>query len=123
MRRIRSRDTQPEMVVRHLVHGMGFRYRLHDPSLPGKPDLVLTRHGKIIEVHGCFFHQHPGCVDAHLPKTRREYWEPKLRRNVERDAANLRTLRRLGWRVLVVWECDTKQPDKLVRKLERFLTP
>lgn len=121
MRRIRSNDTSAEMIVRRLVHGMGFRYRLHVPTLPGKPDLVFPRLKKIIEVRGCFWHQHGKCIDSHVPKSRLEYWRPKLERNVLRDEENQRTLRQLGWKTLVVWECETGNP-KLVTRLKRFLT-
>lgn len=122
MRRIRSTDTTPEMVVRRLVHGMGFRYRLHVSTLPGKPDLVFPRHMKIIEVRGCFWHQHPGCIDSHIPKSRIAYWKPKLSRNKERDVENRSRLRGMGWRILVLWECETKHPRKIYRKVRQFLT-
>jgi DNA mismatch endonuclease, patch repair protein len=121
MRMIRSKHTSPEMAVRQLVHSMGFRYRLHVASLPGKPDLVFRRLKKIIEVRGCFWHQHEGCIDSHIPKSRIEYWGPKLNRNVSRDAANLKELRRLGWRVLKLWECEVKNPGPLGRRILRFL--
>ena len=123
MRRIRSRDTAPEMVVRRLVHGMGFRYRLNCPELPGKPDLVFPRLGKIIEVRGCFWHQHPGCIDSHVPKSRPEYWKPKLKRNTDRDSRNVRALRRAGWRLLTVWACQTlgQKASRLAARLRRFL--
>ena len=121
MSRIRSRDTSPEMSVRRLVHGMGFRYRLHVSSLPGKPDLVFPRLNRIIEVRGCFWHQHIGCIDSHVPKTRREYWRPKLKGNQRRDEENVRQLRRLGWRVCIVWECETNNVQKLQKRLARFL--
>jgi len=121
MSRIRSRDTSPEMTVRRLVHGMGFRYRLHVAALPGKPDLVLPRLHRIIDVRGCFWHCHPGCIDSHIPKTRLEYWVPKLERNRQRDKENARKLRKLGWRVLVVWECEGKNAAKLSKRLARFL--
>ena len=121
MRRIRSRDTSPELIVRRLVHSLGFRYRLHSPQLPGKPDLVLTRLRKIIEVRGCFWHQHPGCIDSHIPKSRLDYWRPKLLRNQQRDVSNLAALRKLGWRVLVVWECETGHLAKLTRRITVFL--
>ena len=123
MRRIRSRDTAPEMVVRRLVHGMGFRYRLHCAELPGKPDLVFPRLGKIIEVRGCFWHQHRGCVDSHVPKSRPEYWKPKLLRNAARDLRNARALRRAGWRLLTVWACQTegRKATGLAVRLRGFL--
>lgn len=121
MRSIRSRNTSPEMIVRRLVHGMGFRYRLHVPSLPGKPDLVFARLRRIIEVRGCFWHQHRDCIDSHLPKSRVEYWGPKLRRNCERDKENERQLRHSGWRVLIIWECQATKDTNLARRIERFL--
>jgi DNA mismatch endonuclease, patch repair protein len=108
MRNIRSKDTSPEMAVRRLVHGMGFRYRLHVPTLPGKPDLVFPALHKIIEVRGCFWHQHKGCIDSHIPKSRAEYWHPKLDRNQKRDQINVRLLKQMGWKVLVLWECKVK---------------
>lgn len=111
---------KPEMAVRRMVHGIGYRFRLHSPKLPGKPDIVFPRLGKIIEVRGCFWHQHKGCADAHIPKTRTAYWVPKLKRNQERDGDNLKELRRLGWRVLIVWECEVSK-KRLHAKIERFL--
>jgi DNA mismatch endonuclease (patch repair protein) len=121
MRRIRSRDTSAEMIVRRMVHAMGYRYRLHVAALPGKPDIVLPRLAKIIDVRGCFWHQHAGCADSHIPASRADYWRPKLLGNRARDAANVRALRKLGWRILVVWECETKSPAKLSRRIARFL--
>jgi DNA mismatch endonuclease, patch repair protein len=121
MSRIRSRDTSPEMIVRRLVHGMGYRYRLHVARLPGKPDIVLPRLRRIIDVRGCFWHQHPGCIDSHVPKSRLEYWAPKLERNQRRDEENRAKLRELGWRVLVIWECEAKAASKLAERLAQFL--
>ena len=121
MRHIRSKDMKPEMVVRQLVHGMGYRYRLHSPKLPGKPDLVFSRLKKIIEVRGCFWHQHGGCIDSHVPKSRMDYWRPKLLRNQQRDLENLQKLRDLGFRVLVLWECEIAKDKRLAKKLRRFL--
>lgn len=121
MSRIRSRNTSPEMIVRQLVHGMGYRYHLHVASLPGKPDIVLPRLKKIIEVRGCFWHQHAGCIDSHIPKSRIQYWAPKLQRNELRDEENRRRLQKLGWRVFVVWECETKAATKLARRIGQFL--
>ena len=119
MRLVRSEDTKPEMAVRRLAHGLGYRFRLHRKDLPGKPDLVFPRRGKIIFVHGCFWHQHRCKRGSRIPSSRQEYWLPKLRGNVARDKAVLRQLRKLGWSVLVVWECQTK-PDKLDRLAERI---
>jgi DNA mismatch endonuclease, patch repair protein len=121
MRRIKSKGTKPELVVRKIVHRMGYRYRLHSPYLPGKPDLVFRGRGKIVEVRGCFWHQHRGCPESHIPRSRTRYWLPKLARNGERDKKNFRLLRALGWRVLVVWECETGNDGSLSRKLEKFL--
>ena len=103
MARIRSRNTGPELAVRRLVYSLGFRYRLHGTGLPGKPDLVFASRRKVIFVHGCFWHQHPGC--GRQPKSRLEFWTEKLFQNRERDLRNQRKLRSLGWRILIVWEC------------------
>jgi DNA mismatch endonuclease (patch repair protein) len=121
MSRIRSRDTSPEMIVRRLLHGMGYRYRLHVAELPGRPDIVLPRLKRIIEVRGCFWHQHPGCIDSHIPKSRLEYWEPKLTKNQCRDEENRRKLRELGWRLCLIWECETNDASKISKRLVRFL--
>ncbi|XKH01610.1 DNA mismatch endonuclease Vsr [Marinobacter nauticus] len=121
MSRVRSRDTKPEMVVRRLVHGMGFRYRLHVDSLPGKPDMVFRFRRAVIFVHGCFWHRHPGCKLARLPKSRREFWRRKLEENRERDQRNEAKLRELGWRVMVVWECELGDLEGTAEKLKGFL--
>jgi DNA mismatch endonuclease, patch repair protein len=123
MSRIRSRDTRPEMVVRSIVHRLGYRYTLHKKSLPGKPDLVLVRHRKIIDVHGCFFHMHKCRYGRVVPATNAEFWKTKRLSNVERDRRNLSMLTRDGWNVLIVWECETKDTMTLASKLERFLAP
>jgi DNA mismatch endonuclease (patch repair protein) len=121
MRRIKSKGMKPELIVRTMVHRLGYRYRLHSPDLPGKPDLVFRRRERIIEVRGCFWHQHRGCREAHLPKSRTDYWLPKLARNAQRDKANSKRLRALGWRVLVVWECEVDDAKRLSTKLREFL--
>ncbi len=123
MAAIRSADTKPELIVRRLVYSLGYRYRLHRKDLPGKPDLVFGPARKIIFVHGCFWHLHPksGCLDSRIPKSNTAYWRPKLLRNVARDQRNRRELRRLGWRVLVIWECETRNPVRLQRRLTEFL--
>lgn len=121
MSRIRSRDTRPEMIVRSIVHGMGFRYRLHKKDLPGKPDLVLVRHRKIIDVHGCFFHMHDCRHGKVVPATNAEFWQIKRLSNVNRDKRNRAALRRKGWRVLTVWECQTRDPVPLTKRLMKFL--
>ena len=121
MRRIRAKHTSPEMIVRRLVHKMGFRYRLHVSTLPGKPDLVFTRLKKIIEVRGCFWHQHEGCIDSHIPKSRVEYWGPKLTNNLKRDERNEKKLRRQGWKILALWECEVIKGITVSRRILRFL--
>jgi DNA mismatch endonuclease, patch repair protein len=121
MQRIRKADTKPEMIVRRLVHEMGYRYRLHQSDLPGSPDIVLTRHRKVILVHGCFWHRH-ACADGRkLPRSKPEYWAPKLERNRRRDEANIARLKELGWRVLVVWECEITNGRWLSKTLAKFL--
>jgi DNA mismatch endonuclease (patch repair protein) len=123
MRRVKSGDTTPEMIVRRLVHRMGYRYRLRRRDLPGQPDLVLPRLGKAIFVHGCFWHRHACGAGESTPASRVEYWQAKFARNVERDRRNVRRLRRMGWSVLVVWECQTRaaRRESLRRRLARFL--
>jgi DNA mismatch endonuclease, patch repair protein len=121
MSRIKSRDTRPEMIVRSIIHRMGYRYRLHKKDLPGKPDLVLVRHRKIIDVHGCFFHMHECAYGKVVPATNAEFWKTKRLSNVKRDRRNLAALRREGWRVLTVWECQTKDPGSLRKRLLKFL--
>src|ERR1700722_2061996 len=121
MARIRGRDTKPELLVRRLVHRCGFRYRLHRKMLPGKPDLFYESRKKVIFVHGCFWHRHPGCALARLPKSNLAFWLPKLNGNWERDQRNARLLRKEGWRVKVVWECQTKRLEQMRRSIERFL--
>lgn len=121
MRAIRKTDTKPEIAVRRLLHASGFRFRLYRKDLPGNPDIVLPRHRSIIFVHGCFWHQHTGCRHAKLPKTRTEYWLPKLARNVERDARASALLTDRGWRVHVVWECELDDTPALRDRLTRFL--
>ena len=121
MSRIRGKDTKPEMLVRSLVHRMGYRYSLHRKDLPGKPDLVLVKHQKVIFVHGCFWHMHRCRYGSVVPKTNKTFWKIKREGNVDRDKRNLRKLRREGWKVLVIWECQTRNSEKLINKLEKFL--
>jgi len=113
MSMIKGKNTKPEMVVRSVCHEMGLRYRLHRKDLPGKPDLVFPKHRLCIFVHGCFWHRHPGCKYAYTPKSRLDFWLPKLARNVERDLAAQQALQALGWRVAIVWECHTKDREFL----------
>jgi DNA mismatch endonuclease (patch repair protein) len=121
MASIRARGTKPELVVRRLAHAWGFRFRLHRRDLPGRPDMVFPRHQKVIFVHGCFWHQHACALGKKKPRTRPEYWLPKLCRNVARDARNVRRLRAAGWRVMVIWECETRVPATVERRLWAFL--
>ena len=120
MQRIRGKDTKPEVHVRKMVWGMGHRYRLHDKSLPGTPDLVFKSAKKVIFVHGCFWHLHTGCSRYRLPLSRTDFWLPKLTENKRRDGRNIRALGRLGWMVLVVWECQLRDSNRLKKRLERF---
>ena len=122
MAAIRSQDTKPELVVRKLLHGMGYRYRLHRKDLPGKPDIVFGSRKKIIFVHGCFWHCHSDkSCPARLPKSNTDYWSPKLRRNKERDAANIEKLRAEDWQVEIVWECQTADTGTLAKRLVAFM--
>lgn len=121
MRAVRSKNTNPEMQVRSLVHKLGFRYALHDPKLPGKPDLVLRSKRKVIFVHGCFWHKH-SCRHGRIsPIANADYWNTKRTRNVKRDKTQLRMLRADGWQVLVVWECQLRNPSRLLNRLRNFL--
>lgn len=117
MRRIRSTDTRAELVVRSLLHRAGFRFRLHNKQLPGKPDIVLPRYKTVVFVHGCFWHGHKGCKEGRRPKSNTEYWNRKLDRNLRRDAANSKLLRKLGWKRIVVWECELKNIEALKQRL------
>lgn len=121
MRRVRGRDTGPELAVRRFLHRAGYRFRLHDRRLPGSPDLVLRRHRTVVFVHGCFWHRHPGCRRTTTPKTRRAFWQTKFAANVARDAAAVRALEALGWRVVVVWECRTHSSADLAEALGALL--
>lgn len=121
MSQIRDKNTKPEITVRSIVHRMGFRYSLHNKKLPGKPDLVLTRHKKIIFVHGCFWHMHHCRYGKVKPATNKKFWQNKRQGNVTRDRRNLKKLRNLGWKVLVIWECQIKKPEKLINKISNFL--
>jgi DNA mismatch endonuclease (patch repair protein) len=104
-----------------MIHRMGYRFRLHVKTLPGKPDIVLPRHGKVVLVHGCFWHQHSRCGEGRIPGSRRHYWIPKLTRNADRDREHCRALKRLGWKVLVVWECELRDVAALEARLAKFL--
>ena len=121
MRAVKSRDTEPEMTVRRLVHSMGYRYRLHRKDLAGKPDLVFPSRRKVIFVHGCFWHGHTCARGDRQPKTNTEYWANKIRRNRERYEGQQAELSRDGWQVLTVWECETRQRGELEAQLRTFL--
>jgi|AVFP01.1.fsa_nt_gi DNA mismatch endonuclease (patch repair protein) len=117
---IRNADTKPEMIVRRLIHGMGYRYRLHSKDLPGHPDLVFRPRKKVVFVHGCFWHQH-GCRQYRQPRSKRTFWLPKLEGNKERDKINQEKLRLMGWKFLVIWECELQNTDKLEKRITEFL--
>jgi DNA mismatch endonuclease, patch repair protein len=124
MARIRSRDTRPELRVRHFLWDSGFRYRLHGKALPGKPDIVLSRYKTVIFVHGCFWHGHADCKQFKLPQTRTDFWQAKITRNQERDAAAIGKLQAMGWQVIVIWECELAGSNgraRLVRLLAEIL--
>ena len=121
MSAIKSKNTKPEIAVRKLLHSMGYRFRLHRKDLPGSPDIVLPKYKTVIFVHGCFWHRHQNCKYASNPKTRREFWEKKFKENIERDKKTQEKLKNLGWKTKIVWECEIKKQDKLIKKLEDFL--
>jgi DNA mismatch endonuclease (patch repair protein) len=125
MRAIRSRDTKPEITVRRLAHAMGYRFRLHRKDLPGKPGLVFPRRHAVIFIRGCFWHQHsgPACLDARPPKSNTSYWHAKLARNLMRDAGHETALQAQGWRVHVIWDCETKNTAAIKRRLQKILSP
>jgi DNA mismatch endonuclease (patch repair protein) len=121
MRGVKQADTKPEIRVRRALHAMGYRFRLHRKDLPGRPDIVLPRHHTALMVHGCFWHQHANCKDGRRPTSNTAYWSPKLERNVERDQEKMAALEALGWSVLTIWECETKDPSLLRARLEALL--
>ena len=121
MQRIRSRDTSPELVVRSLLHRAGYRYRLHVAKMPGKPDIVLPRYRTVIFVNGCFWHRHQGCRYAKNPSTNPDYWQKKFARTLARDAETHDALRGEGWTVVVIWECQTRDKEKLISRLGEIL--
>jgi len=120
MSKIKGKNTKPEMIVRSVCHELGLRYRLHKKDLPGKPDLVFPKHRLCIFVHGCFWHRHPGCKYAYSPKSRLDFWLPKLAKNVERDADALQALHTRGWRVAIIWECHTKNREFLRTEIRKI---
>jgi len=121
MAAVRAVDTMPELVVRRALHAKGYRFRLNRIDLPGKPDIVLPKYKACIFVHGCFWHRHPGCERATLPATNVDFWRQKLNRNVKRDEEVVSSLIEMGWRVFVLWECETRPPELLERQLSEIL--
>ncbi len=122
MKSIKSKDSKPELKVRKLVYALGFRYRLHKKDLPGKPDLVFSKQKKIILVHGCFWHGH-NCKRGKVnPKTNANYWSTKISKNISRDKSNIRKLRSLGWKILIVWECKIKNLEQIESRISKFLS-
>lgn len=123
MRAIRNKNTLPEIIVRKLLHSVGYRYRLHRKELPGNPDIVFISRKKVIFINGCFWHQHTGCKRSSLPKSNSNYWIPKLERNKQRDNASKLQLIGLGWSSMVIWECEIKDIPKLLLQITNFLDP
>jgi len=122
MSRIRSRDTRPERQLRSLLHRMGYRFRLHVAKLPGKPDIVLPRHRTVIFLHGCFWHQHPGCRYACVPKSRTNFWDRKFAANRARDEQVENELERLGWQIIIVWECELRKLEEVAVRLSALIS-
>lgn len=120
---VKGKDTKPEMVVRRLAHRIGYRYRLHARDLPGHPDLTFRSRRKVIFVHGCFWHRHPGCKATRTPKSRVDFWKSKFRDNVRRDSAAREALEKAGWQILVIWECELRDLPQLEDQLRKFLEP
>src|SRR5262245_2134317 len=121
MSRVKGANTQPEKLVRSLLHRLGFRFRLHRKDLPGKPDIVLPRHRKVIFVHGCFWHGHEGCSRSARPTSNQEFWDKKLAGNIERDRRNFEKLENEGWQYLVLWQCELKDKSTLTKKIRAFM--
>lgn len=118
---IRGKDTKPEIAVRKLIHSMGYRYRLHRADIPGKPDLVFGPRRKVIFIHGCFWHCHSGCKNARMPKSKIEFWKPKLESNAKRDKRVRWLLRKQGWKTMTIWECEVKDERRLRSAVRKFL--
>ena len=121
MAAIKSKDTKPEEYVRKSLFAAGFRYRKNDKRYPGKPDIVLPRYKTVVFIHGCFWHQHPGCKESHIPQSKSEYWATKLNRNIERDAFQQELLKNAGWRVLIVWECELKTKEARKERIKKLI--
>ena len=123
MRANKATNTKPEVTVRRMLHAFGYRFRLHRRDLPGTPDIAFVSRRKIIQVHGCFWHQHEGCRRSNVPATRKEYWGPKLARNKERDRENQAKLEAMGWSSLTIWECEATDLQTAAKRLRAFLGP
>ena len=123
MSKVKSKNTKPEKIVRSLLHSLGYRFRLHRKTLPGTPDIVLPKYKAVIFVHGCFWHGHDGCKRATIPDTNKEFWERKISANKARDQKNIFDLEKLGYRCLVIWQCELKDKNLLIQRLLNFLTP
>ena len=121
MSRVHSKNTKPEEAVRKFLFSQGFRYRKNDKRYPGKPDILLPKYRTAIFVNGCFWHQHPGCISATLPKTNQDYWREKLRKNTERDALQISRLQEMGWHVIVLWECEISNRTKRKERLQSLV--
>lgn len=120
MSRVKAKDTEAEMRVRRTVHSVGLRYRLHRRDLPGTPDLVFPKHRVAVFVHGCFWHRHPGCKKATTPKSRKRFWQRKFDRNVARDRKAIRDLRASGWRIAIIWECETRSKESILDRVRKI---
>ena len=120
MYRIRSKNTKPEIIVRRILSKFGLRYRLHNSKLPGKPDIIISRAKAIIFINGCFWHQHKNCKKQAIPKSNKAYWEKKLQRNIEKQKQDVKALKKLGWKVYKIWECQTSDESKLSHRLSKI---
>jgi DNA mismatch endonuclease (patch repair protein) len=123
MSRIKSKNTKPELIVRSMLHKLGYRFRLHRKDLPGKPDIVLPKYKTVIFVHGCYWHRHPGCKYAYNPKSKKKFWQNKFRQNIMRDIKNQTQLKKLGWNVIIVWECEIRNINRLCGHLKKKFVP
>jgi DNA mismatch endonuclease, patch repair protein len=121
MSHVRHKDTKPECIVRSALHKAGFRFRLHNKSLPGTPDIILPKYRTVIFVHGCFWHRHPNCKMATMPKQNADFWKQKFEHNIQRDKQKAHDLEALGWHVVTVWECETKRIEELSNRLAALL--
>lgn len=125
MKKIGSKNTKPEIIIRKIVHSAGYRFRLHRKDLPGTPDLVFPKFKKVIFINGCFWHGHQGCKKSSLPTTKKELWEEKIKKNIERDSKNIADLKKRGWETLIIWECEIKKKNynMLTINISNFLKP